>query len=155
MWNIGVSASSGPYLLSSAGPWLPPGRDIDDYDEKVLAQDISFAWHHFQFWAECYEARFQVPGIGNADTIAYYLEMKYKFAPQFYGAFRWNQQLFGTIRDEDERAPWGEDVWRIDAVLGYRFTDYLQAKVQYSLSYHDASAYGQDHLLATQLTLKF
>ena len=56
--------------------------------------------------------------------------MKYKFAPQFYGALRWNQQLFATIRDEDEREPWGEDVWRIDAALGYRFTDYLQAKVQ-------------------------
>ncbi|MGZ5504067.1 MAG: hypothetical protein ACXWGY_05350 [Chthoniobacterales bacterium] len=155
MWNIGLSASSGPYLLHQANYDLPPGRDIGDYDEKVLAQDISFAWHHFQFWAECFETRFQVPLIGDADTIAYYLELKYKFAPQFFGALRWNQQLFGTVRDDTERAPWGEDVWRIDAALGYRFTDHIQAKLQYSLSHHDASLDDHEHLIATQLTLKY
>ena len=26
-----------------------------------------------------------------------YIEAKYKFTPQFFGALRWNQQLFSTI----------------------------------------------------------
>lgn len=155
MWNVGLSASSGPYLASEAAETLPPGRDIGDYNEKVLAQDISFAWHHLQFWAECYEARFEVPRIGNADILAYYLEAKYKFAPQFYGALRWNQELYGTVTDDGEQVPWGNDVWRVDAALGYRFTDYVQLKVQYSLSRHDASDADHEHLLATQLTLKY
>ena len=107
MWNIGFSASAGPYLLPIAGPSLPSGRGISDYREIVLGQDLSFAWHHFQFWAEFYEARFEVPRIGNADTFSYYFEAKYKFTPQLFGAVRWNQQLFGTIRDEDERGEMG------------------------------------------------
>jgi hypothetical protein len=123
VWNLGLSASAGPYLLSEAAPSLPAGRGIGDYRELVLAQDLSFAWHHLQLWAEFYEARFEVPRIGNADTLAYYLEAKYKITPQLFGALRWNQQLFGTIRHEDHRAKWGNDIWRIDAALGYRFTD--------------------------------
>ncbi len=154
MWNVGVSASAGPYLAAVAGPSLPAGRGISDYRELVLAQDISFAWHHFQLWAEFYEARFEVPRIGNADTFAYYLEGKYKITPQLFVALRWNQQLFGTIRDEDEREKWGNDIWRIDAALGYRFTNYLQGKLQYSFSEQDSPQEGK-HLVGVQLTLKF
>ena len=135
--KCGTSASRPapvPIFLSEAAPTLPAGRGIGDYRELVLAQDLSFAWHHLQLWAEFYEARFEVPRIGNADTFAYYLEAKYKITPQLFGALRWNQQLFGTIRDEDGRAKWGNDIWRIDAALGYRFTDYLQGKLQYSFS---------------------
>lgn len=155
MWNLGLSASSGGYLLREAANALPPGRDIGDYHERVLAQDISFAWHHLQLWAECYEARFEVPLIGNADTLAYYLEAKYKITPQLFGALRWNQQLFATIRDEDQRAKWGDDVWRVDAALGYRFTDFLQAKLQYSISSQDSAPDEHEHVFATQLTLKY
>jgi hypothetical protein len=43
MWNVGLSASGGPYLGSDAADSLPPGRNIGDYRELVLAQDLSFA----------------------------------------------------------------------------------------------------------------
>jgi len=154
MWNFGVSASAGPYLLSVAAPTLPAGRGVGDDRELVLAQDVSFGWHHLQLWAEFYEARFQVPGIGDADTFSYYFEAKYKITSQLYGALRWNQQLFGTIRDEDGWTRWGNDIWRVDAALGYRFTDYLQAKLQYSFSRQDSLREGE-HLFAGQLTAKF
>ncbi|MEY2564073.1 MAG: hypothetical protein QOH88_2266 [Verrucomicrobiota bacterium] len=154
MWNLGFSASGGPYLLAEANSSLPAARDIADYRELVLAQDLSFAWHRLQLWAEVYEARFEVPLIGNADTVAYYFEVKYKLAPQLFAAVRWNQQLFATVRDEESRAKWGNDIWRVDAALGYRFTDHLQAKLQYSFSRQNSPQEGE-HLVATQVTLKF
>jgi hypothetical protein len=154
MWNLGFSASGGPYLTSDAADGLPPSRSIGDYRELVLAQDLSFAWHHLQLWAEFYEARFEVPRIGNADTFSYYLEAKYKITSQLFGALRWNQQLYGTIRDEDHSTKWGNDIWRIDAALGYRFTDHLQAKLQYSFTRQETARNGEN-LLAAQVTLKF
>src|SRR5438309_4059184 len=74
MWNFGVSVSDGAYFRSEAEPTLPRGRDLGDFRELVLGQDASFAWHHLQVWAEFYEARFEVPRGGDADTFAYYLE---------------------------------------------------------------------------------
>jgi hypothetical protein len=154
MWNFGVSASAGPYLLSEAGPTLPANRGIGDYREWLLGQDVSFAWHHLQLWAEFYETRFEVPRIGNADTFAYYFEAKYKITTQLFGALRWNQQLFGDVRDGTERVQWGNDIWRVDAALGYRFTNYLQTKLQYSFTHQEPRQEGEQ-LLAAQVTVKF
>ncbi len=108
-----------------------------------------------QLWAEFFETRFEVPRIGNADNFAYYLEAKYKITPQLFGALRWNQQLFGAVRDEDERVQWGNNVWRVDAALGYRFTNYLQGKIQYSFTHQDADIQVGEQLVAGQLTIKF
>jgi hypothetical protein len=155
-WNFGFSASEGPYFRREAEPTLPPGRDIGDYREFVLGQDASFAWRHLQVWVEFYEARFEVPRVGNADTFAYYVEAKYKFTPQLFGAIRWNQQLFGDINDGyGQSVRWSPDVVRVDLAAGYRFTSHTQLKVQYSYQ-HETTGQGNDnHLVAAQLTTRF
>jgi len=155
-WNLGVSGSDGAYLRPAASSALPPGTGLGDYHETVIGQDISFAWHHLQLWAEFYEARWDVANVGQADTFTYYLESKYKITPQLFAAVRWNQQFYSTIREPaGAELRWGNDLWRTDAALGYRFSAHTQLKLQYSLQ-HEASAedvYG--HVLAVQFTLRF
>jgi len=155
-WNFGLSASEGPYFRREAEPTLPPGRDIDDYREFVLGQDVSFAWRHLQLWAEFYEARFEVPRVGNADTFAYYIEAKYKFTPQLFGAIRWNQQLFSTISDDDgHNDRWSPDLGRIDIAAAYRFTPHMQLKLQYGFQHETSSPGDDNHLFAAQFTIRF
>ena len=155
-WAFGLSAASGPYLTPAAAPTLPKGRDIGDYRQLMLAQDISYAHGHFQLWAEFFETRYEVPTVGHADTFAYYLEAKYKFTPQLFTALRWNQQLYADIRDGNgDSTPWGQDLWRVDAVLGVRPTAHTQLKLQYSLEHRDRSARENGHLLAGQFTVHF
>jgi hypothetical protein len=155
-WNFGLSASEGPYFRREAKPTLPPGRDIDDYREFVLGQDASFAWRHLQVWAEFYEARFEVPRVGNADTFAYYIEAKYKFTPQLFGAIRWNQQLFSTINDGfGHNVNWSPDLGRIDIAAAYRFTPHMQLKLQYGFQHETSSPGDDNHLFAAQFTIRF
>lgn len=155
MWNIGVSASSGPYLREFADRSFAPRRGRGDYRQLVLAQDIAFAWHHLQIWSEIYAARFEIPKVGNADTLAYYAEAKYKFTPRFFGAVRWNRQVFGRIPDRGTQVRWGHDVWRVDAGPGFRFTPHMQLKFQYSLQRGDSGARNTTRLLAAQFALRF
>src|SRR5205807_7343294 len=155
-WNFGLSAGDGAYFRPEAERTLPRGGDIDDYRELVLGQDISFALHHLQLWAEFYEARFEVPRVGDADTFAYYFEAKYKFTPQVFGALRWNQQLFGTVdTGRGGTIRWGHDLGRIDISAGYRFTPHTQLKVQYSFQQQTTGPRDTNHLLAAQLTVRF
>lgn len=155
-WNLGFSASRGSYLRAEAAPALAPGSSLADYRQTVLGQDVSFAWHHLQIWAECYEARFEIPRVGNADTLAYYVEAKYKFTPQFFGAARWNEQLFSRITDSaGERVRWGRNLWRIDLAGGYRSSTHTQWKVQYSLERGRVPGRDFTHLLATQFVVRF
>lgn len=101
-------------------------------------------------------SRFEVPNVGNADTVAYYLEAKYKFTPKFYGAARWNQQLFDDVTNAaGAKEQWDHDIWRAEAAVGYRFTRHLQAKAQYSYAHQKGILQQGEQLAAFQLTLKF
>jgi hypothetical protein len=153
-WSFGVSASDGPYLRPYAIR-LPSNKDFNDYHEIVLGQDIRYALHHLQLWAEFYEVRFQVPRVGDADTFAYYLEGKYKVTPELFFAVRWNQQLFSTITDADGSRPWSNEIWRVDASVGYRFTPNMQMKLQYSFQNATPGVHDLNQLLAAQFTVRF
>jgi hypothetical protein len=156
MWNLGVSVSTGTYLQAAAASTLPPGSSRSDYRETVVAQDVSFAWHHFQAWAEVFETRFAVPTVGNADTVAYYVELKYKFQPQFFAAVRWNQQTFSTFRDASgAELLWTPDAWRIDFAPTYRFTAQTELKFQYSLEHQSIGARRDGNLFAVQWVLRY
>ncbi|RYD34018.1 MAG: hypothetical protein EOP86_11975 [Verrucomicrobiaceae bacterium] len=155
-WNLGLTASRGPYLMPEAAAALPSGRGLEDYQQITLGHDISFAWHHWQLWAEVFASRFEVPHVGNADTLAGYFEAKYKFTPQLFGALRWNQQFFSKVPDGwgGEHA-WGDSLWRLDAALGYRFTPHTQLKLQYSPERATGGGPGTSHNFAVQFTVRF
>jgi hypothetical protein len=155
-WGLGISASSGSFLRPSASATLPLGEKLNDYREIVIGQDLSYAWHHLQVWTEIFEARFAIPLVGNADVVSYYAEVKYKFTAQFFGAVRWNQQLYGTLRDDmGQRSPWGRDTWRIDIAPAYRFSPHTQLKFQYSLQRTGGPAMEWNNIYAIQATVRF
>lgn len=156
MWNFGFSASSGSYLRPSAATTLLPRRGLAEYREVVVGHDLGFAWRRFQFWSEVYHARFAIPDLGNADTISYYAEAKYKFTPQLFGSVRWNQQFYGTIPDgAGGRTVWGRDIWRVDVAPTYRFTPHTQVKFQYSLQHERQAVRNYAQSLALQFVLRF
>lgn len=155
MWDFGVSASAGSYLQPIAQRTLAPRQGLGDYRQLIVGQDISFAWRYLQVWAEVYAARFEIPTVANADTLAYYVEAKYKLTPRLATAVRWNEQLFGTIPDRLGATVWGRDVWRIDVAPSYRFTPHVQFKVQYSLQHGDEGSRDFTRLVAGQFTLRF
>jgi hypothetical protein len=154
-WNFGTSGSIGPYMTDRALHTLPPGKDLDNYNQYLLGEDVSFAWRHLQLWAEVFEARFEVPTVGSADILSYYLEARYKITPQLFAATRWNQQLYGTVPAGGSQQPWGNDIWRVDSAVGYRLTNFLQLKIQYSFSHQDAPLQQGEQLVAGQATIKF
>jgi hypothetical protein len=154
-WEFGWSASSGVFMRPSSVAAIPAPYNRGDYRQVVLGQDVAFAWHHLQLWAEVYGARFKIPGVGNADTLAYYVESKYKFTPRFSGAVRWNQQLFGTMDERGTPVRWGQQMWRVDVAPAFRLSPHTQFKVQWSVKRADAGLSGVAHLLALQFTIRF
>lgn len=154
-WQFGASASDGAYLREFAAPTVARGFGRGDYRQQVLAADLTYAWRHWQVWAEAYAARFTIPLVGDADTVAWYAESKYRFTPRLSGALRWNQQLFGTIPERGVPVRWGRNVWRIDAAPAFRFSSQTQLKLQYSLQRGDSGARTHTRTLAAQLTVRF
>ena len=154
-WHFGISAGEGSYLRPNAYP-LPNNTDFGEYRQYLLGQEVSYARGHLQVWAEAFESRFQIPQLGNADVFAYYVEMKYKFTPQLFGALRWNQEFFDSGTDPmGQPIAHGHDVSRIDAAVGYRFTAHTQLKLQYSLAHGDFVSDKVNGTFAAQFTVRF
>ncbi|PYK63950.1 MAG: hypothetical protein DMF21_10410, partial [Verrucomicrobia bacterium] len=73
-----------------------------------------------------------------------------------FGALRWNQQLFGDVPDgAGSDVHWAQDLGRIDAALGYRFTPHTQLKIQYSFQHETTGHEDDNHLVAAQFTIRF
>jgi len=154
-WHFGISATEGPYLTSAADRYLYD-TSRGDYLQMLLGQDVSWARGHWQVWAEAFEARFEVPGLGNSDVFSYYVETRYQITPQLFGALRWNQEFFASDDDpHGQPIANGHDVWRAEAALGYRFTAHTQLKVQYSLARGDFVSEDLNGTFAAQLTIRF
>jgi hypothetical protein len=156
MWNFGLSTSvSGAVDFQTYTE--SAGFTRHRYREQFIGEDFEFAWHHWQLWAEAYEARFAIEGTGHADVLGYYVEAKYKFAPQFFAAVRWNQEIYGDVKgyDGDAENTNLHDVWRIDIAPTYRFSPYTQLKLQYSLQDNGGAARRYRSLFALQATQRF
>jgi hypothetical protein len=152
-WRLGASFSDSTYVLPVA--LRGTGHRPADYREQLFGQDVSFGWHHWQIWAELFEASFGVPGTQRAWTYAGYIETRYKFTPQFFGALRWNRQTFSSVFEGVAQQPWGQDVTRIDAAVTYRITAHAQLKLQATAEY-DTPQVPQFHpVYATQFTVRF
>ena len=73
-----------------------------------------------------------------------------------FAALRWNQQLFGEVKNDRERdRAWDRDIWRLDTAVGYRFNRHLQGKLQYSYAHQRGELQQGEQLVAAQLTVKF
>jgi len=156
MWNLGVSASGGSYMRTDIPVSLAPGKGRSDHRQYVVAQDVSFAWHHVQVWAEVFAGRFELPGIGDAELVSYYVEAKYKFTPRFFAAVRWNEQIYGKIADgAGTRVRWGANTRRLDVGPGFRFTPHVQLKIQYSLQHDEVAERAWTQWVAGQLVVRF
>jgi len=152
-WNLGASVSEGAYLNQRTV--TPAGTTAGDFRQTVFGQDISYARHGWQVWAEFIESRFEVPNVGNADLLAYFVEAKYKLTANHFAAVRWNQMFFDKVPTPAGPQPWDNDVWRVDTALGWRLSRHLQGKLQYSFSHQKGPSQQGEQLLAAQVTLKF
>ncbi|WP_075087076.1 hypothetical protein [Verrucomicrobium spinosum] len=153
---LGLSGSTGAYLLEAADATLPAESERDNFKQDTVGMDFRYSIRHFELWSEFIFTRFEVPGVGDADLASFYVEGRYKITPSLYAALRWNQQWFDDISDGHGGSPgWDRDLYRVDVALGYRFARNLQGKVQYSYGHEPGLNANGSHLLATQLTWTF
>ena len=154
-FKFGLSVSDSMYLLPSAFVTIPPGSRPADYREVLWGQDFSYEWHHFQLWAELFEASFEMPRLGTARTIAGYVEMRYKLSPRISAALRLNRQVFSTIENAGVTTPTGTNMNRVDLAMAFCCTSHSHLKLQVSAK-QAAGELGHPHCVyAMQYILRF
>lgn len=162
-WNpmpeltLGISYNYGPYSLAMIEATLPPGYGINDYNQIMWAFNAAYTRGRIAVRMELIHDTWQVPKVYEDPVdISYYLEIKYKFLPGFFGAFRYNGIHFNKIAyTTGDKEKWDYNVQRWELGLGYSFSRRLDVRVQYMLNRTTGPSDPSDNLFALQWRLRF
>jgi hypothetical protein len=158
--RVGVSGAYGPYLVAGTKPDLPPGKNATDYHQKLGMADLELLFDHLELRGEAAQNVWESPIVGDLETTAGYVELKYSLAFGGYLAGRWDVLRHGKIANSaGVKHPWDSDVTRIETGIGYRFNREAVAKLIFQRTTVDlesvpAKDRGHD-LLAAQLSVAF
>jgi len=158
--RFGISGAYGPYLHDSVNPGLPPGRDTNDYHQKLGMADAELLAGHVEVRAEGAANVWETPTVGDLRVTSGYLELKYSLSFGAFLAGRLDAMRFGEIADSTGvKHPWDANVTRWEAGGGYRFSRRALAKVVYQHTDVDVERAVEEHrrlsLVAAQLTIIF
>jgi hypothetical protein len=161
-WTLGLSWSDGAYLQDAAEALLPAGRQVDDYSQTTAGLDLAYQHRDLQIWSELAYSRFEVPAVGEVSVTSGFVEVRYKVAPRWWLAGRWNQSWFeevagpaGTGADPGEDISWDRDLHAADVGIGYRHTAHLQGKLEYRWVDQQGTDVNGRHRLTGQLVFWF
>jgi hypothetical protein len=155
-WRIGASASHGPYLRDTAATTLPPGRDVEHYGQTIVGADASWAHGPWEVWSELVLSRFDVPNVGDADVLGWYVEGKRKLGARFWAAARFGQLLFGEVPDgRGGEARWDDDRWRLDLGVGARWHRLVVTKLAYQLNHSAGPITQGEQMVSVEAVVRF
>lgn len=128
--RVGVSGSIGPYLKDSAARFVPPGRSVNDYDQKLAMVDAELQFGHAELRGEAFRNLWETPTIGNLGVSGYYAEGKYTLPLGLYTAARWDILRFTKVTNSSAQTrPWHRNVNRLEVGLGCRLSRGVTAKL--------------------------
>lgn len=155
-WAFGLSASHGPYLDSAAESTLPPGQALEGLDQTTLGLDLRWAHHAWVVSGEVIASRFETAASGDLDVLTWHLQARYKVAPGFWIAVRGGQLLSDSAHGPDGKSlTWSPDVWRAEVALGWRLTEHLLVKADYSLTQTSGPFPAGEHLVGLGVGWRF
>jgi hypothetical protein len=151
-----VSYAAGAYLWDDVAPYLPAGKSVNDYYQRlwVLSTELSRDRYllHAEFFANHYETPLRADGLGNR---SFYLEGCAKLWPGSYVTVRYEELSFEEVQSGGENLSWDQNVRRIEAGAGYNVSRELRLKAVVQM-YDLGSGFASETAYpAVQASLKF
>lgn len=154
---LGGSAFFGPYLSDQQfDEILPPGRSFTDYINAGAGYDLYFAHRMLEIYSETFYALWEHPYLPDLKVVAGYLEAKYKFAPGWYGAARFDFFEPSEIDNGDGgKEKWDYPLKRYEFGIGYKPSRNVTIKLVTQLNRFDINDYFDSNLYALQISTGF
>lgn len=125
--RLGGSWARGPYLLDDVAPFLPPGRGLRAYRQRLWGADLLVRHGALELHGEWLRSRFDVPFIpapGGLRADGLTAEVGYELWPGLKLAVRLSGLRYGDVDEVPGRArAWDAGATRLEAGLAYRMFD--------------------------------
>jgi hypothetical protein len=122
---IGASGARGPFVSDVAVRGSIGEENGSDYTQTGWGADLEYSRNYYVVRAETVVSRWRLPlvsepsGVLPLRAIASYVEGRYKFAPGFYVAARYDDLRFNDVTGAElGTMPWDADVTRFEGGVG-------------------------------------
>ena len=154
--RAGVSAARGPYLIRRLDDDLPPGRNVNDYNQVFAGGDMEVSYDRVVVTGEYVWNRFEQPFVGNLDLESWYAEGKVTVIPGWYVAGRYSRMLFDDLRlSGGGAAHWDAPLWRREVGVGFKPSKMLLAKLVHQETHIETVPRRVEAFMAAQLSVVF
>ncbi len=154
---IGAAGFFGPYLSDNVyGDVIPEGHDYVDYMNAGAGYDLYWSSRYLEIFSESYWAQWEHPYLPDLSVTSGYLEAKYKFAPGWYLAGRYDFFEPGTVTTTSgDEEKWDYPVKRYEFGIGHRLNRQALLKLVTQLNRCDMNEDLDVDLYAMQLSIGF
>jgi hypothetical protein len=122
--ELGASYSRGPWMQEPyKGTVPPPAESFRDFDQEIVSADVAYAYGPMMLRAEAMLDHWEVPGVRQRlRDLSYTAELQWDVRAGLSAAARVGMIDFRPITADGgwSRSDWDNDVYRIEASLGYR-----------------------------------
>lgn len=152
---LGASLSRGAFLDGDLP--LPPGR----YDQRAFGLDAELARGRVVAQGELVYSEWDVPSGGEPRidrplrTLGYYVETRWRFAPGWHVAARYDRLDFGDVVGSEGAVPWDAPVRRFEAGFGWVPRRHVLLKAVYQEDRRDDGPVRSQRFVAGQAVLWF
>jgi hypothetical protein len=154
---LALSAARGPYIARSA-VHAASAADRGPFTQTAWGADAEYSRDHYLVRFEAIRSAWQmplvsVPALDELSLTAFStsLEGRYKIAPGFYLAARWDHLAFSDIQTTQGLTSWEAPVTRLEVGGGYSLQRNLLFKMSYQYNTRATSRFGHVHVAAAQL----
>ena len=155
-WALGLSASRGPYLETSAEDLLPQGVDRGDLPYTYIGFDARWSHHDWIVSGEVIGGQFETLEAGDLRTLSYSIQARRKLIPGVWVSGRfgqtWNNKATGPDGEDIE---WSPNLWRIGTAVGWRVTSDLLLKAEYNYTSFNTSDLDGQNLFGLGVNYRF
>ncbi|TAK55780.1 MAG: hypothetical protein EPO24_11760 [Bacteroidetes bacterium] len=157
-FSVGVSGGIAPYLQHDLN--LPAGVGVRDPEHVLAGIDVSVAVKQYRIHFEAFHNSWDTPQYQHETSVrayTWYLEGQYFILENFYAAARFDQMLYNNITDPltGTSTPWGYNVNRLEAGLGFSPLDELTIKGIAQQYWLDNPSSNSITILALQAAFRF
>lgn len=161
--RVGISGAVGPYI---AGPARDAGLTATtypgsqtDYDQSLIGFDAEYSRGKAILFSEGYISSFEAPLIEeDLTTGGAYVEGRYDFLPDWFGAVRAGTMLFSQVKVPGSpglKTGWDDDLIRLESSLTYRIAREIQIRGGWQHTRFLTGGEAPINLLAVQLRAVF
>jgi len=155
-FNFSFSGYWGPYLSKENIKNLPGiTKSEDEFINKGAGVGIVYSRGYFEIFSESFWSSWEHPYYKELSAWSSYVDLKYKFATQWYTATRLEVMRFSNLKFQEYNDSWDYPLNRYDFVVGYHFDRNVIIKLDTQFVDNLGNDDFDDKIVAIQVSTSF